>query len=99
MPKQRPALVVGGSVSGLLAAIMLSRRGWAVEVFERVESELAGRGAGIVAQAELIAHLDALGLDTTDLGIVAQTRKLLDVDGRVTLTVEGPQGLTAWERG
>ncbi len=84
-------------MSGLLAAVMLSRRGWTVEVFER-ESELAGRGAGIVAQAELIAHLDALGLDTSDLGVVAQTRKLLDVDGRVTLTVVCPQVLTAWER-
>ncbi len=85
-------------MSGLLAAVMLRRRGWAVEVFERVESELAGRGAGIVAQAELIAHLNALGLDTTDLGVVARTRKLLDVDGRVTLTVVCPQVLTAWER-
>jgi len=85
-------------MSGLLAAIMLARRGWAVEVFERVESELSGRGAGIVAQAELIAHLDALGLDTVDLGVEARTRKLLDIDGRVTLTVECPQVLTAWER-
>jgi 2-polyprenyl-6-methoxyphenol hydroxylase-like FAD-dependent oxidoreductase len=97
MPRQRRALVIGGSMSGLLAAIMLSRRGWTVEVFER-ESELAGRGAGIVAQAELIAHLAALGLDTNDLGIVAQTRKLLEVDGRVALTVVCPQVLTAWER-
>ena len=85
-------------MSGLLAAIMLVRRGWAVEVFERVESELAGRGAGIVAQAELIAHLDALGLDTDDLGVLARTRKLLDIDGRITLIVECPQVLTAWER-
>ena len=85
-------------MSGLLAAIMLARRGWAVEVFERVESELAGRGAGIVAQAELIAHLDALGLDTNDLGVEARTRKLLDIGGRITLTVECPQVLTAWER-
>ena len=61
---QRRALVIGGSMSGLLAAIMLRRRGWEVDVFERVESELAGRGAGIVAQAELIAQLEALGLDT-----------------------------------
>jgi 2-polyprenyl-6-methoxyphenol hydroxylase-like FAD-dependent oxidoreductase len=98
MPRQRRALVIGGSMSGLLAAIMLSRRGWAVEIFERVESELAGRGAGIVAQAELIAHLDALGLDTSNLGVVAATRKLLDIDGRVTLSVECPQVLTAWER-
>jgi len=98
MPRQRRALVIGGSMSGLLAAIMLVRRGWAVEVFERVESELAGRGAGIVAQAELIAHLDALGLDTDDLGVLARTRKLLDIDGRITLIVECPQVLTAWER-
>jgi 2-polyprenyl-6-methoxyphenol hydroxylase-like FAD-dependent oxidoreductase len=85
-------------MSGLLAAIMLMRRGWNVEVFERVESELAGRGAGIVAQTELIARMQALGLDTRDLGVIAKTRKLLDIDGRVTLTVECPQVLTAWER-
>ena len=98
MTRQRRALVIGGSMSGLLAAIMLQRRGWTVDVFERVESELSGRGAGIVAQAELIARLDALGLDTRDLGVLARTRKLLDVDGRTVLTIECPQVLTAWER-
>ena len=94
---QRRALVIGGSMSGLLAAIMLQRRGWTVDVFERVESELAGRGAGIVAQPELIARLDALGLDTGHLGVLARTRKLLDIDGRVALTLACPQILTAWE--
>jgi 2-polyprenyl-6-methoxyphenol hydroxylase-like FAD-dependent oxidoreductase len=95
---QRRAIVIGGSMSGLLAAIMLWRRGFIVDVFERVESELSGRGAGIVAQSELIAHLKALGLDIRELGVVARTRKLLDVAGRVRLTVECPQVLTAWER-
>jgi 2-polyprenyl-6-methoxyphenol hydroxylase-like FAD-dependent oxidoreductase len=98
MTRQRRALVIGGSMSGLVAAIMLRRRGWTVDVFERVESELDGRGAGIVAQAELIARLDALGLDTRDLGVLARTRKLLDIDGRTALTLECPQVLTAWER-
>ena len=50
-------------MSGLLAALMLERRGWDVDVLERVETELAGRGAGILAQAELIAHVGALGLE------------------------------------
>ena len=95
---ERRALVIGGSMSGLLAAIMLRRRGWSVDVFERVESELAGRGAGIVAQTELIARLKALDLETKDLGILTRTRKLLDIDGRFTLTTECPQVLTAWER-
>jgi 2-polyprenyl-6-methoxyphenol hydroxylase-like FAD-dependent oxidoreductase len=98
MANGRRALVIGGSMSGLLAAIMLRRRGWTVDVFERVESELAGRGAGIVAQTELIARLKALGLETSDLGILTKTRKLLDIDGRITLTAECPQVLTAWER-
>ena len=98
MAGQRRALVIGGSMSGLLAAIMLRRRGFTVDIFERVESELDGRGAGIVAQGELIARLDALGLDTRDLGVVARTRKLLDIDGRTALTVDCPQVLTAWER-
>lgn len=97
MARQRRALIVGGSMSGLLAGIMLLRRGWAVDIFERVESELAGRGAGIVAQPELIEHMRALGLDVRDLGVATSTRKILDLTGRVTATIERPQLLTAWE--
>ena len=37
-------------MSGLLSALQLRRAGWEVDVYERVESELSGRGAGIVAQ-------------------------------------------------
>jgi 2-polyprenyl-6-methoxyphenol hydroxylase-like FAD-dependent oxidoreductase len=98
MANKGRALVIGGSMSGLLAGIMLDRRGWQVDIFERVGSELAGRGAGIVAQGELIARLDALGLDTRDLGVAITTRKILDRAGRVTATTECPQVLTAWER-
>jgi 2-polyprenyl-6-methoxyphenol hydroxylase-like FAD-dependent oxidoreductase len=98
MGKQRRALVIGGSMSGLLAGIMLARRGWDVDIFERVEKELAGRGAGIVAQAELIARLDRLGLDTGDLGVAMTTRRILDKTGRTVLTLKCPQVLTAWER-
>jgi 2-polyprenyl-6-methoxyphenol hydroxylase-like FAD-dependent oxidoreductase len=98
MAGKRRALIIGGSMSGLLAGIMLSRRGWDVDIFERVANELAGRGAGIVAQAELIARLKGLGLDTRDLGVAMTTRKILDRAGRTTLTLECPQVLTAWER-
>jgi 2-polyprenyl-6-methoxyphenol hydroxylase-like FAD-dependent oxidoreductase len=98
MVRKRRALVIGGSMSGLLAAIMLIRRGWEVNVYERAEDELAGRGAGIVAQAELIARLKALDLNISDLGVAITTRKILDPDGRVSATSECPQILTAWER-
>lgn len=95
---QRRALVIGGSMSGLLAALMLRRRGWEAEIYERVAGELAGRGAGIVAQPTLIAHLKALGLVTGELGVPIARRQMLDREGRVTLTGHCPQILTAWER-
>ena len=67
--RENGALVIGGSMSGLLSGLLLRRAGWAVDVYERVESELSGRGAGIVAQAELIERLRALGLPTAELGV------------------------------
>ncbi|HEX5227187.1 MAG TPA: FAD-dependent monooxygenase, partial [Bryobacteraceae bacterium] len=77
---------------------MLRRAGWAVDIYERVESELSGRGAGIVAQAELIERLRRLGLPTDNLGVHITTRKILDANGRFTHEFACPQVLTAWER-
>jgi 2-polyprenyl-6-methoxyphenol hydroxylase-like FAD-dependent oxidoreductase len=95
---QRRALIIGGSMSGLLTAIMLARRGFEVGVCERVPGELAGRGAGIVAQPPLIARLEVLGLDTRDLGVAIARRQMLDREGCVTATSTCPQVFTAWER-
>ena len=85
-------------MSGLLSALQLRRAGWDVDVYERVESELSGRGAGIVAQYELIDRLKGLGLATDELGVAITTRKILDSVGRVTEEIACPQVLTAWER-
>jgi 2-polyprenyl-6-methoxyphenol hydroxylase-like FAD-dependent oxidoreductase len=92
------ALVIGGSMSGLLAGLLLRRAGWDVDIFERVESELAGRGAGIVAQPDLIETLRRLGIDPTDLGVAITTRKILDSSGQLAGEFQCPQVLTAWER-
>jgi 2-polyprenyl-6-methoxyphenol hydroxylase-like FAD-dependent oxidoreductase len=95
---KRRAVVIGGSMSGLLNGLLLRRAGWTVDIYERVESELSGRGAGIVAQAELIERLRGLGLPTDDLGVHITTRKILDASGRFTHEFACPQVLTAWER-
>jgi 2-polyprenyl-6-methoxyphenol hydroxylase-like FAD-dependent oxidoreductase len=92
------AVVIGGSMSGLLSGLLLRRAGWAVDIYERVDSELSGRGAGIVAQAELIERLRGIGLATDELGVHITTRKILDADGRLTHEIACPQVLTAWER-
>jgi 2-polyprenyl-6-methoxyphenol hydroxylase-like FAD-dependent oxidoreductase len=92
------AIIIGGSMSGLLAGLELHKHGWQVDIFERVESELAGRGAGIVAQPTVIEMLRALGLDTRDLGVAIMSRQILDVSGDVVARADCPQTLTAWER-
>ena len=95
---KRRALVVGGSMSGLLAGLALRRAGWEVAVYERVPSELSGRGAGIVAQPELIAILRSVGLDTRDLGVEITHRRIFEASGRLAGEIACPQTLTAWER-
>src|SRR5262245_1881987 len=96
--KKQRALVIGGSMSGLLAGLLLRRAGWDVDVYERVETELSGRGAGIVAQPELIATLRGLGLDTRDLGVEITHRRIYEASGRLAGEIACPQTLTAWER-
>jgi 2-polyprenyl-6-methoxyphenol hydroxylase-like FAD-dependent oxidoreductase len=85
-------------MSGLFAGLLLRRHGFEVDVYERVDSELAGRGAGIVAQPVVHHRLRGLGIDPVDLGVDMTTRKVLDVQGRTVCAIECPQTLTAWER-
>lgn len=94
----RRALIIGGSMSGLFAGLMLRAAGWRVDVFEKVEGELSGRGAGIVAQPEILAMLADLGLCSDGLGVAVRKRRMFDASGRLTHEIECPQVMTAWER-
>lgn len=96
---KRRAIVIGGSISGLFAALLLQRHGWHVEVHERSAGELAGRGAGIVAQPELRQALAAAGIgDIGEVGVRVETRILLDREGRELYRTPCPQTVTSWER-
>ena len=97
--RTRRALVIGGSMSGLFAAILLRRAGFDAQVYERVDVGLIGRGAGIVTHAEMRAVLRAAGCDPGhDLGVDVTMRRTLDRGGRVAGEFACPQTLTSWDR-
>jgi 2-polyprenyl-6-methoxyphenol hydroxylase-like FAD-dependent oxidoreductase len=95
----RRALVIGGSVSGLFAALYLRRRGWEVEVCERSPVPLTGRGAGIMTHPELREALAGLGLDTErEFGVPVPGRLMLDRADTVIGRRAHPQIATSWNR-
>jgi 2-polyprenyl-6-methoxyphenol hydroxylase-like FAD-dependent oxidoreductase len=70
--KPRRAVIIGGSMSGLLAAAFLRQIGWQCDVYERSAVELVGRGAGITTHPELLEALEKSGAGTRDLGSRSQ---------------------------
>ncbi|MEV0697893.1 FAD-dependent monooxygenase [Saccharopolyspora sp. NPDC050389] len=55
------AIVAGGGIGGLAAAVALDRIGWQVEVLERA-AEFTGVGAGLAMLPNALRALDGLGL-------------------------------------
>src|SRR5215831_15588092 len=96
--RNRRAVIIGGSMSGLFAAAFLRQKGWEADVYERSTVELVGRGAGITTHPELIEALEKSGAGTRDLGVAVDTRIALDRSGRVIAEKRLPQILTSWDR-
>lgn len=95
----RKAIVIGGSLGGLIAANLLHRHGWNVQIYERVAEELEGRGAGIVTHPELMEILEAAGVTIDDdIGVSVRERVTLAQDGSVLGRTWQPQVLTAWSK-
>src|SRR5260370_10563276 len=92
------AIVIGGSLAGVFAGLLL-RRQFAVDIYERADAEVAGRGAGIVTDDLLGEGFDAAGIAWREgLGIEVQTRRFFDRGGRLELEYPYRQTLTAWDR-
>ena len=86
-------------MGGLLAANLLLRAGWDVNVYERIGAELAGRGAGIVTHEELFDVIRRAGAAIDDtIGCATHSRMTLDHAGKVVAEMPLDQILTAWGR-
>jgi 2-polyprenyl-6-methoxyphenol hydroxylase-like FAD-dependent oxidoreductase len=96
---QRRALVIGGSLGGLLAANMLKSIGWEVDVFERTGDDLASRGAGIGTHEQLFEILSRIGIVVDgSLGVVPLSRTCLDSFGKPVASIRRPRVLSSWGR-
>ncbi len=92
-------LIVGASLGGLLAANMLLRDGHDVQVIEKAQGSLDGRGAGIVTHAALSVALARAGADmNAALGVHVESRVALNADGTEAARAHMPQVLTSWSR-
>ena len=91
--------IVGGSLGGLFAAALLRMDGHQVRIYERSESGLAGRGAGLVGQPDIFAILRAAGCEhVAHVGIVALERITFNREGGVVHRQATPQMQISWDK-
>jgi 2,6-dihydroxypyridine 3-monooxygenase len=78
------AVVIGGSLGGLTAALVLRDQGWEVDVLERSPNPLEGRGTGIVVHPSTVRYLvERAGKWIGDIGLQAHKLQYLDTDGSI----------------
>src|SRR5256714_10092191 len=90
-PRERRAVIIGGSMSGLFTAAFLRQIGWDIDVYERSAAELVGRGAGITTHPELLEALERSGASLRDLGVEVEKRITLDQHGQIIAEQHLPQ--------
>ncbi|MBD2076844.1 FAD-dependent monooxygenase [Phormidium sp. FACHB-592] len=95
-PTGNRALVIGGSLGGLFAGIMLRSIGWQVDIYERSAHDLDSRGGGIVLQPDVVDAFQRAGIETQALGVVAHERYYLNSDGSIAQPMPMRQRLTSW---
>lgn len=80
---ERTAIVAGGGIGGLAAAVALTARGWRVQVLERA-AEFGEVGAGLSLWPNGVRALEALGAGASvrDHALVETQMGIRDVSGR-----------------
>ena len=91
------AVVIGGSIGGLTAALLLRDLGFAVEVYERSSAALSDRGSGIVLQPDTVRWFtERSGQALCDLSTSTQYVQYLNRDRGVDHREERSYHYTAW---
>jgi len=93
------ALIIGGSLGGLIAAHLLRGTGWDAVIFERNAEDLVGRGAGLGTHQHLIDILRRVGIAFDDsMGVQVAKVLCLDRAGAVVLAKDTVRVMSGWAR-
>lgn len=93
------ALVIGGSVGGLLACALLRQAGWDATIFERTAGDLAGRGAGLGISQDLVDVLRRIGARfEPSAGAAHDAYVWMDRNERILFSHHRPTVGSTWPR-
>ena len=91
------ALIIGGSLGGLFAGLLLRQAGWDVTVFERSSGDLASRGVGIGTHVEMFEVMRRLGITVDEsVGVAFTSRVCLDRSGAEIARLPFDKVLSSW---
>ena len=96
-PDKLRAVVIGGSLGGLLSAATLRAAGWEVDVFETSPNQLESRGGGVVLQPDVLEALHFACIMLPDPpGVPSGERIYLDQRDEIVEQLYMPQMQTSW---
>ena len=91
------AIVVGGSIGGLTAALLLRDLGFRVDVYERTATPLDGRGSGIVLQPDTVRWFtDRSTQNLADLHTSTSYVQYFDGRGQIVHRDKSTWTYTSW---
>lgn len=98
MAKPLQVIVVGGSLGGLFAAIVLKRLGHLVRIFERNPTPLLhNQGAGVVAGGDTQAFFNKYDATGRPIAVISKLRQYLDLQGNQIHEEGTIQKMTSWD--
>src|SRR5258708_36413123 len=78
----KQAVVIGGSLGGLFAGLLLRSIRWDVDIYERSPQDLDSRGGGIVLQPEVLEAFRRASVQyDTSIGVESKERVFLNRTG------------------
>jgi len=89
--------VVGGSLGGLTAALLLRDAGCRVTVYERSRTTLQARGAGIAVLEQTLRYpVQRLGIEPATISTSTASMQFVNPDGSIAHVSDQPYRFSSW---